>query len=76
VQELRFQLQQTQAAAAIAAEQHKRDIAKQLQKQAADTVARQQVRIVSEHPSRCAATEVASGFSAGCTAPPLPIGTL
>ena len=49
MQELRFQLQQTQAAAAIAAEQRKRDITRQLQKQAADTVARQQVRI-GAHP--------------------------
>ena len=42
VQELRIQLGQMYAAAKSAAEQHKRDIASQLQKQAADTVARQQ----------------------------------
>ena len=75
VQELRFQLQQEQAAAAIAAEQHKRDIAKQLQKQAADTVARQAVCIMSRchvhvEPLHFAANSDASGFNISCVARP------
>ena len=44
VQELRFQLGQAQQAKDIASKHHKQDITRQLQKQAADTLARQQAR--------------------------------